>query len=275
MGRYYSWFKTPNIDSFALLSDDPDVAGAIVFVHGFLGDPHETWYAFQDLVISHPTAATYWNKRDLFFFTYKSFDDVIETSARSLLRFLNLIFPSPPANILSILDDVHAPKRLASLDSPARAYRQLVLVGHSEGGLVIRKAVVIGEKEANPISKAKLVLFAPAISGVNPAGFYGMLMASPANWIALVSLGRSFAYRDMNSSRFLTDVTNDTLDARNIHPEHTALWAKVIFGSKEDVVEPVKWPGDNQVAEEVGKNHLSVCKPKRGYDRPITHITES
>jgi hypothetical protein len=120
-----------------------------------------------------------------------------------------------------------------------------------------------------------LVLFAPAISGVKPAGFNGMLMESPANWIALPFLGGSFAYRDMNSSAFLKDVTNDTLDARSIHPEHTALWAKVIFGSKEDVVEPVKWPGDNQVPEEVGQNHLSVCKPKRGYDRPITHITES
>jgi pimeloyl-ACP methyl ester carboxylesterase len=272
---YYSWIGTPYVNSFALLSDHPEVDGAVVFVHGFLGDPHETWYAFQEMVTSHSTAQTYWSKRDLFFFTYRSFRNGIETSARSLMDFLNLIFPSPPANILSILGDVPAPKSLVSLNSQARAYKQLVMVGHSEGGLVIRKAVVMGEKEPNPVSMARLVLFAPAISGVNPSGFKGMLMQlSPVNWIALPFLEDSRAYRDMKSSNFRKDVIGDTLQARDIHQEHGALWAKVLFGSKEDVVEPVKWPGDNQVPEEVGQNHLSICKPKSKYDRPIVVITE-
>lgn len=189
---------------------------------------------------------------------------------------MSLIFPSPPADILSILSYVHVPHSLASLNSPTRAYGRLVVVGHSEGGLVIRKAVVIAETKGNPISKAKLVLFAPAISGVKPAGFKGMLMQlSPANWIALPFLSKSRAYRDMDSVEFRTDVFNDTLQARGIHKEHTALWAKVIFGSKEDVVEPVKWSGDNQVPEELGQNHISICKPKKKYDPPITFITES
>jgi pimeloyl-ACP methyl ester carboxylesterase len=272
---YYSWFGAPYVNSFALLSDDPKVDGAVVFVHGFWGDPHETWYAFQDMVTSHSTAQKYWSKRDLFFFTYRSFRNGIETSARSLLSFLSLIFPSPPADILSIVGNVRAPQSLASLNSPARAYSRLVVVGHSEGGLVIRKAVVIAEKESNPISKAKLVLFAPAISGVNPAGFKGMLtQLSPASWIALPFLGGSRAYRDMASVEFRNDVIDDTLRAREAHPEHTALWAKMIFGSDEDVVEPVKWSGDNLVPEAEGQNHLSICKPKSKYDPPITFITE-
>src|SRR5262249_501499 len=215
-------------------------------------------------------------KRDLFFFTYRSFRNGIETSARSLLSFLELIFPSPPGNILSILGSVRAPESLLSLNSPARAYSQLVMVGHSEGGLVIRKAVVIAEKEPNPISKAKLVLFAPAISGVKPAGFKGMLMQlSPTSWIALPFLHKSFAYRDMTSPEFRKDVIDDTVEARTVHPEHVALWAKLVFGSKEDVVEPVKWPKDDQVPEEVGQNHLSICKPKSKYDNPITFITKT
>ncbi len=274
--RYYSWFRAPFVNSYALLSTDPDVDGAVVFVHGFLGDPHETWYGFQELVISHSTAQTYWSKQDLFFFTYKSFRDAIEISARGLMSFLDQIFPSPPDNILSILRNVRAPQSLMPLNSPARTYRRLVLVGHSEGGLVIRKAVAIAEKEPNPISKAKLVLFAPAISGVKPAGFKGMLMQlSPVNWIALPFLSQSLAYRDMDSAEFRKDVTDDTLQARGINQGHTALWAKVIFGSKEDVVVPVKWHGDNQVPAEVGQDHLSICKPKKKYDHPITFITES
>ena len=102
-----------------------------------------------------------------------------------------------------------------------------------------------------------------------------MLMLSPANWIALPFLGNSRAYRDMNSSAFRDDLIRDTVQARNIQPGHSALWAKVIFGSEEDVVEPVKWPDDNQVPQEVGQNHLSICKPKSKYDRPIALITES
>jgi hypothetical protein len=149
-----------------------------------------------------------------------------------------------------------------------------VLVGHSEGGMVIRKAVVIAEKEPSPISKGKVVLFAPAISGVNPAGFKGMLMQlSPANWIALPFLGRSRAYRDMTSPDFRADVKNDTIEGRTGHPDHMALWAKIIFGSDEDVVTPVKWPGDDQVAEQKNQNHLTICKPKAKYDPPIRFIT--
>jgi pimeloyl-ACP methyl ester carboxylesterase len=259
-----------------LLSDDSEVNGAVVFVHGFLGDPHETWYAFQDMVTSHSTAQTYWNKQDLFFFTYRSFRDGIETSAQSLLNFLSLIFPSPPPDILSILRYVRVPQSLASLNSPPRAYKRLVVVGHSEGGLVIRKAVVMAENKPNPISKAKLVLFAPAISGLRPAGFKGMLLhLGPAKWIALPFLHGSRAYGDMNSVDFRNDVIADTLRARDLREDHTALWAKVIFGTKEDVVAPVKWSGDNKMPEEVGQDHLSICKPKSKYDPPITFVTKS
>lgn len=274
--HHYSWFGAPYVNSFALLSDDPEVDGAVVFVHGFLGDPHETWYAFQDMISSHATAQTYWSKRDLFFFTYRSFRNGIETSARSLLSFLTLIFPSPPDDLLSISASVSVPASLGSLNSPARTYSRLVMVGHSEGGLVIRKAVVIAETAPHPISKARVVLFAPAISGVNPAGFKGMLMQlRPTNWIALPFLSDSRAYRDMNSAEFRDDVRNDTLHARGVHKEHTALWAKLVFGSKEDVVTPVKWPDDNQAPEELGQNHLSICKPKSKYDPPITFIAQS
>jgi pimeloyl-ACP methyl ester carboxylesterase len=274
--RYYSWFGDQYVDSFALLSNDPEVDGAVVFIHGFMGDPHETWYAFQHMTISHATVQTFWSRQDLFFFSYRSFRNGIETSARSLMDFLNLIFPSPPTNILSILGYLRVPPSLASLDSPRRVYNRLVLVGHSEGGLVARKAAVLAEKKPCPISKARLVLFAPAISGVKPAGFKGMLMKSgPGNWIALPFLTKSFAYRDMTAPEFRNDVINDTLEARKDHADHTGLWAKVIFGSEEDVVTPVKWPGDDQVPEEVGQDHLSICKPTWMYDRPITFVAES
>jgi pimeloyl-ACP methyl ester carboxylesterase len=274
--RHYSWFSSPFVNSFALLSDDPGVNAAVVFVHGFLGDPHDTFYAFQDMVMSHPTAQTFWSKRDLFFFTYPSFRNGIETSARSLLDFLTLIFSKAADSLSSITRSASVPPSLRFLDLPARTYSGLVMVGHSEGGMVIRKAAVIAETAPNPISKAKVVLFAPAISGVNPAGFKGMLLQlSPANWVALPFLSKSLAYRDMNSAEFRNDVKSDTLEARKNHAEHSALWAKLVFGSKEDVVEPVKWPGDDHLPEEVGQNHISICKPTSKYDTPITLIAKT
>jgi hypothetical protein len=273
--RFFTCFEGKYDDSFALFSSDHEVDGAIVFVHGFKGDPHETFYAFQNMTISHSTTETFWRKHDLFFFAYRSVRDGIRTSADNLMGFLAEVFPSPPARILSILGRSNVPKSLASLDSPRRAYTRLVLVGHSEGGLVIRKAVVLAEKQSNPVSRARVVLFAPAISGVSPAGLKGMLLKSgPGDWIVLPYLANSRAYRDMTSANYFNDVRDRTLEAREIHKAHSALWAKVVFGSEEDVVVPVVWPED-QEDQVTGHDHVSICKPTSKYDRPITFVAEN
>jgi hypothetical protein len=115
--RHYNWFSSPFVNSFALLTENPKVDGAVVFVHGFLGDPHETFYAFQDMVNSHATAATYWTTKDLFFFTYRSFHNAIETSARSLLDFIAFISAVPPKEILKVPDSVPLPLGLTFLKS--------------------------------------------------------------------------------------------------------------------------------------------------------------
>ena len=250
--RHYSWFASPFVNSFALLSDDSGVEGAVVFVHGFLGDPHDTFYAFQDMVMSHLTAATFWNKRDLFFFTYPSFRNGIETSARSLLDFLTLIFPKAPNSLTSMTRSGSVPASLQFLDLPARTYSGLVMVGHSEGGMVIRKAAVIAETRSNPISKAKVVLFAPAISGVNPAGFKGMLLQlSPANWVALPFLGKSRAYRDMNSPEF----RNDVKEIKGNHLAHIqASQEKLVGLAQQQLDESRELRGDIRVlASKIGQ----------------------
>jgi pimeloyl-ACP methyl ester carboxylesterase len=277
--HHYSWFAKPYTNSYALLSDASGVDTAVVFVHGFLGDPHDTFYGFQDMIESRSSADAHWLKRDLFFFTYKSTRNNIETSAGELLSFLDKIFPTPPDELLSLSPLQLMPKSLSSLNSPPRTYGRLVLVGHSEGGLVIRKAAILKRvlTGSNPISKAKLALFAPAISGVNPSRFWGMLLElRPINWFALPFLKGSLAYRDMSTPLYYNDVMNKTVKARETHPGHTALWAQMRFGADEDVVTPVEWPDDDkEEPEEPGKDHLSICKPKGSYDRPLTFVSRA
>src|ERR1700674_845117 len=77
--------------AYALLSDKAKIA--IVFVHGFFGDAHETWIDFQRLVDNVKESSSFWSKCDLYFYRYAS-DDQIVPQAKSLLSFLRGLISS-------------------------------------------------------------------------------------------------------------------------------------------------------------------------------------
>src|SRR5258708_1396894 len=85
---------------------------AVVFIHGFLGDPARSWGEFPQLLITDPRAKEW----DCFSFGYKSFRKQIHVVADDFYRSLT----SPP---------------LAQ-------YERLALVAHSTGGLATQIALL-------------------------------------------------------------------------------------------------------------------------------------
>ncbi len=132
------WTPIPDYkQSFALLSsaDASDIQRAVVFVHGFSGKAASTWIDFLSLVDDDSFASRWWETADLFFYHYywDSIFQRIGYNSDKLFDFLERVFPAPPRELFETAE--------ISL-RPAFQYNELMLVGHSEGGLLLRKVIL-------------------------------------------------------------------------------------------------------------------------------------
>jgi hypothetical protein len=140
VAHHETWLTELQKGSYALVSDGLEVDTAVIFVHDFLGDAQGTWLNFQEMICSQGNEHPLWAKCDVFFFSYRSFRDDITESAGALLKFMRAIFPKPPSWVFEIPEQLKGFSSLLDLTKDIPTYRHLVLVGHSEGGIVIRRA---------------------------------------------------------------------------------------------------------------------------------------
>jgi pimeloyl-ACP methyl ester carboxylesterase len=111
-----------------------------------------------------------------------------------------------------------------------------VLVGHSLGGVVLRRALCdaadewlerISEDPSTPkpcLLEANMRLFSPASAGFRPAGLLGFLSAGPA-WLALnMYLRSSSAFADLQQDSAVLAVRGSrcptSCEARGARPEN-------------------------------------------------------
>jgi pimeloyl-ACP methyl ester carboxylesterase len=291
--------------SYALLSeaDDPVPDTAVVFVHGFWGDSEGTWLHFQWMVDTYADQHPWWRGCDLYFYDYPSFSDAILTSAHRLLKFLDGVFPSPPlgllmVNVLSAAGSIYGPQ--ARL--PQREYKRLVLIGHSQGALVIRRAVLQRAKEfqrpaqdrgdmsAEPkratekdpllddeyqMLRARLALFAPAIRGFTPSGWVGVaLKLSRVGKLAELLLSASPSFGEMQDKTVANDLREDTNQLTQKVPWMRALAADILYGERDHFVGMGEYFADRTEPPEPGQGHASICKPTPRYHRPLEFVSE-
>jgi hypothetical protein len=276
------WLGSQFPGSYALLSANSAPDAAMVFVHGFLGDANETWLQTQWMIDS--PEFSWWGHSDLFFLHYRSFRDSIDQSAYTLLRFVDTFFPRPPAGLVKFHHMV-MPMRLTKPDFvlPRRSYRQLYLVGHSEGAVVIRRAVTIRCKKRLAVSKnrrkmlsADLALFAPAQGGFTPSGLKGtgFAIAKKGLFVLNATLNYSPAFVEMKDGRVLQEIRTTTEKLADKF-SFNALRARVLFGEKEDVVaRPAEYYHDVSDDPQPGHDHTSICKPIPGYITPLEFISK-
>jgi len=281
--------------SYALITDSPITSAGAVFVHGFLGDSIETWRDFQVLVHSRK----WWSDVDLFFLQYSSFDASISESADRLLAFIQWIRGSLRQLIESYPGSL-TPQYFADdsvLTPPATLYQRLYLVGHSQGGLVIRKAVLeaakvlIGQEQyahqaGEPVPSsashalrhddlllhAQLRLFSPAIMGVRVAGLLGLALQL-GKFAEAAALSLSPSYQEMKSPLFLESVKSGTERMAERHAELQGLRARVLWPERDNVVSDNEYGCDRRWPKRApNKGHSSVCKPVSSYAEPFLVI---
>ena len=138
--------------SFALLSPKTPESG-VIFVHGFKGNPSTTWVDFEHLVDGIEKYRDSWGKCDLFFYGYASHNQ-IRPLAESFLEFLKYVATRNEQRLIksdlplpSVIENVSAiPTGLLSQRGKAK-YRNLTLVGHSTGAVIIRQAILLHLKQ--------------------------------------------------------------------------------------------------------------------------------
>lgn len=281
-------------NSYVLLSSCDTCDNIAVFVHGFGGRPTSTWRDFQGLIDHFGTEFPFWQNTDLFFYSYDSRRPVQVTS-QDFSSFLQTV-------ITGEIDEIAPsdfPFKPKFLETPLRwethHYKQLHLLGHSEGAVVIRRAIldrllsleraarnklgnsasatevrdfVQGVMASDFIMNAKMDLFAPACLGTNFSSAFGFLTAYSD---ILNAIAASFASRNdlLPESPILTQLRAETENASKQHPAVNAFRAEVLFGENDHIVYVGGYNCDHLLPYEKEQSHTSVCKPTLSYVRPL------
>ena len=172
-------------------------------------------------------------------------------------------------------------------------YKQLVLVGHSTGAVIVREVVLQNAKHAElekelissgleiVLPRASLRLFAPAHLGVIESGNLGIAMGIPViDRIFGLYLRSNPLYQNLHQqSATLTNLRRDTEALWAKNAEVTALKATMFFGQHEDVVEIGGYSHDEfygaaqgQKYVEPNHNHCSICKPSARFVKPLEFV---
>jgi hypothetical protein len=263
---------------YALLSCNVEPARAVVFVHGWGGSPVSTWSRFQEVIdnTNQKDVLGWWHEADLYFYRYESRRFSIAEHAELFLRFVDQVFPVP--TIISSACEARA----VSVN-----YRELYLVGHSLGGVVLRESILDrAAKAAVPgrlidISTAllngSLRLFAPAMHGARPSGWLGLAY----HLLREIREFEPWVKAAMESQTIIRQLRSDSDKIRRLRTgtenlarstSHPALIASVVYGEDEHIVESDKFELDDIEPPVTGRDHRSICKPDDQYGNPLRFV---
>lgn len=250
----------------------------VVFVHGWGGSAYSSWGEFD----APPRDDPWWAEADLLFVDYPSRKETVLAAADRVRTMLRDFYPSPYQPMLvidgvAVREDVSAP------------YDELLLVGHSMGGLVLRRALLdemdewsyFGEPADSrpPLLDGQLRLFSPASAGFLPRGRLALAFAA---WPILDrALRVGLSYPDLAPDSVLIRDTRRRTERYDTRTgDGRALAARILWANPEDIVLTEKYDTDS-ISRTVDPPsyllakllHEDVCRPMVGYDLPYRFVS--
>ncbi len=141
-----------------LAEDQPDTA--VVFVHGWGGDPDTTWANFHILIDQVSDSSLRWSRADVVFYRYDSIDTGVRPNALDFGDFLSQVFPRPSQWVLT--EPLNHSSAVIGLDGDViwrenfPGYSQLFVVAHSAGATILRHWFLDLANELEEVVSAKL-----------------------------------------------------------------------------------------------------------------------
>jgi len=206
----------------------------------------------------------WWAESDLLFVGYRSTRDTITGVAHQVRREIKNFFPAPYAAATTI-NGVGARGLLENYD-------ELVVVGHSLGRLIARRALCDAAQEwldsgrpvdRNPLLECQLRLFSPASAGFRPAGTLGVLEAAGALRALEMVLRSSSAYIDLQRGSEVLGETRARTEALVRAGSFDSLKAHIVWANPDNVVVAERYSTDWVDDAWPETSHASVCKPNR------------
>jgi hypothetical protein len=213
----------------------------------------------------------------MLFVSYDSARRTVTGVAHEISTCLPAFYPKIRSDLLSVGGETLREHR-------EEEYEELVLVGHSLGGLIVRRAlcdVAAGWWKAKhrsakppPLLQARTRLFSPASAGFRLAGWPGMLRATMSWRLINMILFRSPAYTDMQPGSTILEDTRQRTESlvSKLPSQASALVASIAWADPDNVVLDQPYATDGPVTYVHHKTHTSVCKPTRGYAVPRTFV---
>ena len=258
-----------------MLSRAQPATTAIVFVHGWGGDANGTWEAFPAALRALPKAAS----ADVFFIQYRSTTMSASVCGLELEEFLHDLLRDPAASVVnpSLPPDT-------SLRPAAARYSRIVIVAHSMGAVVSRRALLnLDRKGLSPEEQdtIRLLFIAPAHIGSELPD----LIASGLglDWLpGASSLGRllSVRYKSLADLKRKSDclelLAADSVAARARRAaakmRDDDLRARVVHAHGDKVVYQDRFDEDDERRPIANRHHRSVCKPDETFRRPVDEL---
>jgi hypothetical protein len=263
---------------FFVSHHDGHVKRLVIFVHGFGGQAVGSWleFPFPDTTLK---SKNWWDESDLLFVGYDSKKEEIVSVAGRIRMQISKFYPQPFAEAMQI-SGWHARKN-------TDPYNELFIVGHSLGGVVVRRALcdeaqswIDNGKVASDrpvLLQATTRLFSPASFGFRPTGLLGQLRAMYLWRVIEIFLRRSPAYSDLQpNSKVLNETHDRTIEllASN-DPALQALRAHTLWANPDGVVIVERYSTDHvdTPCDENPRDHGSVCKPQaKRYEAPWVFV---
>jgi hypothetical protein len=132
---------------------------------------------------------------------------------------------------------------------------------------------VAEEERASGLLSASLRLFAPATSGKQVGGIAALICMFCPGLAELLNI--STTHDDLvPPSALLDDLRRHTEEFRRKY-SYPALFARIVYGKKEEVVQPGKLLNDVLYPSIPGRNHRSICKPNANYTFPLEFVSDA
>lgn len=243
----------------AMLSVKP-AKKIVVFVHGFSGDAQGTWKDIPSRILKDPT----FEEVDVVFFGYKS----TRQAEYSAAELYDLLF-----NVLGATASTLYPPAVNARG--VVAYENVVLVCHSLGALITRRALLLAAPEHPAwLALTKLLLFAPAHRGCDLVSLLITCLPGPSKLLGFFTQYKWPVLRDLTpGSTALDDLERDTLAhiAKNADV-NIAVAYEIVWAEFEKVVIAGRFCNDPDPRRAADRNHISVCKPTDQYLLPLQRV---